>query len=1505
METNKIKILLIEDSADDAELIKKKLEKSALAKFQVMVTPKLDDGLKQAEKFQPDLILSDLGLPDSHGLDTVTKILIAKPNIPLVVLSGFDDEATAMKAVQSGAQDYLVKGQQNNPKWEQAIIYSLERAHLHEELEKNTAEIDRLHNNLLKILQNNADAIMVVDEARRILFVNHAVEALFDRKPRELMRLPFQYSLDVGKTFEIVIHRADEKTTTAEITVVPISWEGKPAFLVSLHNITQRKAIEEALQASETKYRSFFEMAQDGIITFDFQGIITSCNEAFARINGSPINQIIGKHFTEILRMTQKDVASYANMFSGLLTGGQLPPMEFTWPHPDGQNRVAEVKASLMQQNGKTIGIQAMVFDITERKAMEKSLRENEERFRRVFEQGPLGIMLSDLNFQMTYLNAQFCRLFGYTEQELRAMTFKDLSFPDDVEIDETNLKKLVQGELTHISREKRYLQKNKAVIWGNVTVTLLRDNNDQPLGFLAMVEDITGRKVMEKALVDEATRRRILIEQSSDGIVIIDKDGKVHESNQRFADMLGYTMEEMKNLYVYDWEFLTQRETLLEMLQTIDEKGDHFETQHRRKDGTIYDVEISTNGAMFAGQKLIFCVCRDITRRKQIEKALTDSEEKFSKAFMNSPQAIVITDLEQGVILEANEAFLKLANLDRKELIGKKAVDLNLWNSPEEREIIIRTLKEKGAVKNFERQAIMKSGEMRTWLFSAEIININNQPCMLSVTIDITERKKTEELLRYSDTALKSIHEGIYATDNDFIITRWNEPCERIFGIKASDAIGKSVKDILDLVEEYPGQNDERAKQLLEQGFNQEEQIYHTPHGDIWVDAHSQIMEDNGRRTGWVTLISDITARKKTEEALKQSEEKYRELINTSSDAIISIDSKMKVTIWNQGAKRIFWYTEEEMLGQSILKIVPELVHQKMAIGFDQVSKTGIGAILDRVMEQVGTRKDGVKIPIELTISLRKVGLSFTATAIIRDITVRKEAERALIQSEEKYRELINTSTDAIISVDTQMNIMIWNQGAERIFGYTEKEMLGHSVLKIIPHSKTTEGIKEFSKLTKDGTSKFTGAIAETIGLKKNGTEFPLEVSVSTRKAGDTYTITIIMRDVSTRVKALEALKESEEKYRELIDSSIDGIVSIDSQMKVMIWNHGAEKVFGYPTEEALGQPIMVFFPERLQKHIAREFIISKQPSTDNVTNRIVETTGLKKDCTEVPIEVSISTRKTEDNLMITMIIRDITARKEAEDKLKQIDQMKQEFLSNVSHELRTPLQSISGFTKLILTGKVPDPTVQQEFLGIIDRETRHLGNLINGLLDMSRLEAGHFQIYKKPTAINDIFSDSFEMFHSLAREKNIKLTENIPAKLPEIDVDSERIRQVIINLLSNAIKFSDPASSVNVRVTLQDKELLFQVIDHGIGIKQESMGHLFERFYRSEGEKVRGGTGLGLYISKQIIEAHGGRIWAESKLGEGSTFSFTLPLMEEGGKNDVKKDSSNRRRPSHSKAR
>jgi PAS domain S-box-containing protein len=1118
MEDGNIRVLLIEDNPDDAELLRRNLEKSANGNISLTLVRNLKDGLEDIARNAPDIILSDLGLPDSHGLDTVTKIMCEAPNIPLVVLSGFDDEATAIKAVQSGAQDYLVKGHLEGAQIERSLFYAIERTRLQTELEQHTQVISKIQANLHKILDKNADAIIVVGKDRQILFANPAAEVLLGRKRKDLIHKSFDFPLDKGEISEIEISHQDKKKTIAEMHVVEIDWEGSGAYLASLHDITKRKQSEQALKESETKFSKAFH--------------------------------------------------SSANLF-----------------------------AINTLKDGKFIEV-----------------------------------------------NESFTRMTGYTREEVIGHNANELNLWAD------------EDEFLRITSKTR---ENERV------------HNEQ--------------------------------------IKIRNKSGEM-------------------------------------------------------RTGLFSSEQISING-----EECFINTITDITELKRAEELLRVSEERFSIAFRASPNAISITTFKDGIFLDVNDTFIRDNGYTREEVIGRSSKELQIWVNLEERDRILHILRERGQAVNEEYRSRTKSGGIRTMLFSAEPINVSGEPCIIAVTTDITERKKAEEELRYSDTALKSFHEGVFAMDNEFVITRWNETCEQMFGIKASEAIGKSAADVITMVEEYPGQNLERVNLLIEKGFNKEEQIYRTARGDIWVDVHAQAIEDNGKRYGWVTMVSDITPRKKAEETLRFSDAAFKSI----HESVIATDTDHIVTHWNKLSEEIYGIKASKAIGTDLEKLI--------------------------------------------------------------DVVENHPGDNA--------RRAKKIETD----------------------GYCREDQLHRTRHGEVWVDVTIQGIEE---------------------------------------NGKRYGWVILSSVITQRKLAEEALKRSEEKYRELISNSIDGIVSNDSQMKIIIWNKGAEKIFGYTEKEMLGQPINKIIPEREHQKFTKVQRSLNKAGAGKAGNRIMEGLGLRKDGREIPIELSVSSKKYEGNYIATAIIRDITERKEAEEKLRKIDQMKSEFLSNVSHELRTPLQSIGGFTKLLMNGQVPDPAVQQEFLQIIDRETSYLGNLINSLLDMSRLESGRFQINRSLVSIQETINDSIKSFQSLAREKNIALTENIPPELPEIEVDAGRLRQVFFNLLSNAIKYSDPGGKITFKAVKREDGLLFQVSDRGIGIPKEALQHLFERFYRAEDKLARGGTGLGLYITKQIIEAHGGRIWVESQVREGSTFSFSLPFNTKGGNGHDKENSNHRRRPGNIKA-
>jgi len=340
---------------------------------------------------------------------------------------------------------------------------------------------------------------------------------------------------------------------------------------------------------------------------------------------------------------------------------------------------------------------------------------------------------------------------------------------------------------------------------------------------------------------------------------------------------------------------------------------------------------------------------------------------------------------------------------------------------------------------------------------------------------------------------------------------------------------------------------------------------------------------------------------------------------------------------------------------------------------------------------------------------------------------------------------------------------------------------------------------------------------------------------------------------------KTKEELKSSKENLRNVIEKNADSIIIVDRSGTVRFANPAAELFFGRKAKELVGG-------------------LFGYPVADGKTTEI---DVIRKDGERTVAEMRAVEIEWEGETAYIASLRDITERKKTEEELIKLDRMKSEFISNVSHELRTPLHSIKGFTKLLLLDKVPDPEIQKEFLNRIRERSSHLGQLIDDLLDMSHLESGQFSVRKQPLSMQTLIHELLQGLQTIADGKNITLNEDICPTLPEVEGDENRLKQVILNLLSNAIKFSNNGGSITVRGKIGDDNVLIEVTDQGIGIPQEAVPHLFERFYQVEDGMARGGLGLGLYITGQIVEAHGGRIWVESKPGQGSTFSFTIPRL------------------------
>ena len=1307
--------------------------------------------------------------------------------------------------------------------------------------------------------------------------------------------------------------------------------------------IKDTQDLAEAYIASEQNFKNSMDASPLGVRIVTEDGALIYANKAILDICGYntpqelaaiPHNQLYTPESYQayLERKRKRKLKEYVPL-----------EYEISIRRPDGEIRNLQVFRREVMWGGEQ-QFMAMYQDITEHKRSEEALRDSEERFHSIVEHGNDGIIFIQ-DGMIQYCNSKMLEMGNYTQRDVMGKAFIDFVAPEHKEMVSDIYNKRIAGKKTKGRYELNILAKDGRKVYTEVSASLISFKQNQV--DIAIIRDITERKQAEETLASEAVRRRILIEQSRDGIVVLDQDGKVYEVNQRFADMLGYSLEEARNLHVFDWEFLYPKERVVEMIRTVDEKGDHFDTQHRRKDGTIYDVEISTNGATFAGQKLIFCVCRDITERKQAEKiiheseerfrtlfetmaqgviyhdsegrvisanpaaqrilgltldeiigktsldprrrrlhedgsaftseehpsivalrtgkpvndvimavynpveedyrwiinsaipefkegekkpyrvyttftditerkwmeqALQESEEKFSKAFVSSPAIVAITTIKDGKYVDINDSYTQATGYSRKELIGKTSMSLNTWANEQDRARMFRILKEQGHISKEEFDFRMKSGEIRTWLFSAEPITFGGEECLIGVSVDITERKQAEQALKesqemFSLAFLNSPTILLLSTLKEGRIIEANEMYRRVSGYTRKELIGHSTLE-LNLWEDH-----EQRKSIIET-LKQKDAIsnvdvkFRTKAGDVRLVSMSMAKITLKDEPCLISIGVDITERKRTEEELEKEHKEISLILDTSPVLIWYKDKEGKFLRVNRAFAEALNIPEEDFVGKTVFDLYTADIAQGMA-NDDRVvcvSRSPKLNIIEQYKSATGLRwVQTDKVPV-----LDKNGETQAIIGFAVDITERKQAEQRVIHLNQTLRSIRN------------VNQLITREKDR------DKLLKGICDTLVDSRSFLTAWIvllDESQKLTKYAVSGISGNFPVIIEEFKKGNSPPcIQKALKKNQV-------IITEDPKTMCVGCPMIKD---------------YVALGS-MTIRLEYEG--KTYGF-----------------LCASLPKEILSDKN-----------EVSLFQEVGSDIAFALYNMERESEYEFLEQERLR--TA------KLESIGTL----AGGIAHDFNNLLTGIMGNIGLVKTNISPSDA-SYEMLDEAEKAALRAKELTQQLLTFAR---GGKPV-KKSVKIAEIIREStaFSLRGSKARQEL-----SLPDDLWTIDADEGQISQVINNLVLNADEAMPAGGTLKIQaenVALKKTEIPLlpsgdyvhiDITDTGIGISPEHLQRIFEPYFTTK----QRGSGLGLTTAYSIVRNHGGTILADSIQNKGSAFHIYLPATKKtmkGGK-------------------
>jgi PAS domain S-box-containing protein len=970
----------------------------------------------------------------------------------------------------------------------------------------------------------------------------------------------------------------------------------------------------------------------------------------------------------------------------------------------------------------------------------------------------------------------------------------------------------------------------------------------------------------------------RSIFAHSSQGIFQSTLDGRFLTANQALAEIYGYPSPEVllaeisdivHQLYVNPME----RRRLIDALQDQG-RVTGFQTQLRRRDGQAMDVRINAHFVVDpdSGARLMEGLIEDVTANKRMEEALKRSEEKFYKAFNNSPIWIVLSSLQTGRYIEVNETFVRAIGYAREEIIGRTSLEIGSWVNPADRQHVLDTLKKTGAIQNFEVKRRTRAGRVLTMLLAAQVIDIAGEACMLTVSQDISRRQRMEAKLRLSENNLQitldSIGDAVITTDTEGVITRMNPMAERLTGWAAAEALGRPLPEVFRIINAQTRQTVANpAAKVLASGAlvglaNHTLLVARDGREFQIADSGAPIRDAKGRVVGVVLVFRDVSGPHQ-EYGLRFVSEKVTEIFGLEGSP------ESLFPAFTAGLPE----TEREAFLDSIRQAVRDVGPWHYQGRFNKTNGDTIWF-------------SGNSIP-------HQEGRYLVFDGVLIDITAIKRAEAEIDERRQFLESVLYHAPDAIVTLDASHRVLDWNPGAVQIFGYTPAEAIGRQLDELVAPA---EAFTEASHKTRQVLSGARVEAFETIRFHKDGSPRHVIAAGSPILVdGVLKGVVAVYTDITSRKQAEARFREAHERFLTVLESIDATIYVADMQTyEILYMNEQMKRVFG---ADFTGQ-----ICHRVFRHEPRQCAVC---TNDRLVDADGNPTGVCVWESRNPVmnrwyvNYDRAIRWVDGRMVRLQVATDITDQKTMESERQNYEARIQQaqkmeaigtLAGGIAHDFNNILSAVLGYAELALIDAANDPRLVGNIRQIHAAGTR-ARELVQQILTFSRQEEKAL----KPLQMGLQIKEALKMLRS-SLPTTIEIVAHIAGKVDNVLADPTQIHQIVMNLCANAAQAMEEKGGVltvgltQEILTTEDARALgdlkagdyarLTVQDTGGGIPADILDKIYQPYFTTK-EKGKG-TGLGLAVVHGIVQSYGGDIRVESVAGRGTTFHVYLPTIK-----------------------